>query len=80
MANRQHYKVAEVRNEVREVIARAATRDALKAMERTAADDESLRQYFAGLDADHLRDIAFRLYKDAERLRRELDDANGVIR
>jgi hypothetical protein len=38
------------------------------------------KEYFEGLTKDELVLIAYELSKDCERLRRELDDLNGVIR
>lgn len=40
----------------------------------------SMEEYFKTLSKEELMEIALNLYVDAERLRMELDEAQGVIR
>lgn len=49
-------------------------------LEKEMAEELDLKAYFASIPQEHLAEIAFRLSKDCERLRRELDDRDGVIR
>lgn len=52
----------------------------LAAPSAKAPPDFDLRLYFGGCDKETLEDIAYRLSKDCDLLRRELDEAQGVIR
>ncbi len=45
-----------------------------------ATEMYAMRAYFKTLSLPDLVDVANRLYTDNERLRRELDDKDGVIR
>jgi hypothetical protein len=49
-------------------------------LEMAEADPDGMRPYFAELPAAQLAAHCLHLYYDAARLRRELDDAQGVIR
>ena len=43
-------------------------------------DPDNMRLTFENLTHDQLVDVAIHLYNDSMRLRRELDDAAGIIR
>jgi hypothetical protein len=42
--------------------------------------DEALKEYLSSLTREALEEIAIGVYQDCDRLRREIDDAKGVIR